>query len=300
MVMRAGTYFTCEGLGTSEWDVKNSTGQGTFTMYTGLRRSVNTYFAQLERDAGLCNTVKAAEEMGIDVPERDEVGPFTLGATYVSTLSMAAAYATPASGGTYCEPRPVNEILDANGKVLKKYPEQCTRVMSKDVAATVNDILRGVQQPGGFGYNNGTALRIDSAAKTGTTNSAQSVWYVGYTPELAAASMIAGVNKADNPASLVGVTLKGVPVSFSQAGGSSLSGPMWKDAMGVIQDYLSPERFDAPPRRQPSTASSRSGSDDRAGAPATTEQRTDQTPTGGNGNGRGNGNGGDGPGGGRD
>ena len=56
-------------------------------MYTGLRQSVNTYFAQLERDAGLCNTVKAAESMGIVVPFdpvkhiTDQVGPFTLGVT---------------------------------------------------------------------------------------------------------------------------------------------------------------------------------------------------------------------------
>ena len=32
------------------------------------RKSVNTYFAQLERDAGLCNAVQTAESMGIKVP----------------------------------------------------------------------------------------------------------------------------------------------------------------------------------------------------------------------------------------
>lgn len=292
MTMPAGSYFDCEGRGTSAWPVKNSTGSGTFNLTTGLRRSVNTYFAQLEKDAGLCNTVKTAESMGITVPERDVVGPFTLGATYVSTLDMAAAYATAASGGEYCAPRPVNEVLDSDGEVLKKYPEQCERVMSKDVAAEVNAILRGLQQPGGFGFQNGTGLNIDSAAKTGTTNSSQSVWYVGYTPELAAASMIAGVNSKDNPASLVGVTLKGVPVSFSQAGGSSLSGPMWKDAMGTIQDYLSPERFEAPPRRQPTfTPRQTNGDDDRAEAQQDTQRDTRDDPAPrNNGNGNGNGN----------
>ena len=55
--------------------------------------------------------------------------------------------------------------------------------------------------------------------------------------------------------------------------------------MGVIQDYLSPERFDAPPRPEPSVRSSRD--DDRADAPATTERRTDQAPGGGNGGGNG-------------
>src|SRR5687767_3335009 len=64
LTMPAGTYFDCEGGGTGTWRVSNSTGSGRFNMYTGLRRSVNTYFAQLERDAGLCSTVKAAEAMG--------------------------------------------------------------------------------------------------------------------------------------------------------------------------------------------------------------------------------------------
>ncbi|WP_067853807.1 MULTISPECIES: transglycosylase domain-containing protein [Aeromicrobium] len=297
MTMPAGTYFDCQGRGVGAWPLKNSTGQGTFNMYTGLRRSVNTYFSQLERDAGLCNTVKAARDMGIKVPERDVVGPFTLGSTYVSTLEMAAAYATAASGGTYCTPRPVDEILSANGEVLKKYPDSCKRVMSREVAAQVNDILRGVQQPGGFGFQNGTALNIDSAAKTGTTNSAQSVWYVGYTPTLSAAAMISGVNSADNPASLVGVTLNGVPVNFSQAGGSSLSGPMWKDAMGVIQTYLPARTFDAPPQRQPAAAppAAATGGTQRGG-----DQPRDAQPRGGNRGGgdqaRGGGNGGDRPG----
>ena len=246
-----GTYFDCEGGGTSVWPVSNSTGTGTFNMYTGTRRSVNTYFAQLERDTGLCNVVQMAESMGIKVPRTQQVPSFTLGVVNVSPLDMAAAYATAASGGEYCTPKPVNAIVDTNGKTIKKYSPDCTKIMSKDDAAQLNDILRGVQQPGGFGYANGTALNIPSAAKTGTTSDNQSVWYVGYTPELVTASMIAGAKSNGNPRSLVGATLHGRPVSFHSAGGSSLAGPMWKIAMGAIQDYLTPTNFDRPPKGQP-------------------------------------------------
>jgi membrane peptidoglycan carboxypeptidase len=218
---------------------------------------VNTYFAQLERDAGLCNTVKAAEAMGITVPfdpqtgVTDQVGPFTLGVTSVSPLEMAAAYATAASGGMYCEPQPVDAIVDMEGKVLKEYTKECRRAMTQDDAAQINDILTGLQKPGGFGYSNGTGLNIPSAAKTGTTQNNKAVWYMGYTPELVAASMIAGANPQGIPISLAGSTLRGVPVSFSQVGGSSLAGPMWKKAMGKIQAYLSPEPFEPPPQGQP-------------------------------------------------
>ena len=257
LTMPAGTYFDCEGGGTGTWRVSNSTGAGRRNMYTGLRQSVNTYFAQLERDAGLCNTVRAAEAMGIEVPfdpetgVTDQVGPFTLGVTDVSPLSMAAAYATPAAGGMYCEPQPVDAIEDMEGKVIKEYTKECKRAMSQDNAAQINDILVGLQRPGGFGFSNGTGLNIPSAAKTGTTQDNKAVWYMGYTPELVAASMIAGANAKGVPTSLAGTTLRGVPISLSQVGGSSLAGPMWKKAMGTIQNYLSPEPFDPPPRSQP-------------------------------------------------
>ncbi len=253
MRIPTGTYFDCDGNGTGQWEVKNSTGAGGFNMVTGLRRSVNTYFAQLERDAGLCETVKMAKKMGIPTaePDVDKGSPgsyipsFTLGPIDVSPLDMAAAYATPAAGGMYCEPAPVAEILDRSGKTIKKYKPECKRAMSKKTAATVNAILVGLQQPGGFGHSNGTGLSIPSAAKTGTTNDSKAVWYVGYTPEIAAASMIAGINKKGQPAGLVGTTLRGTPVSFAQAGGSSLAGPQWKAAMGEIEKSLTPAKFDS-------------------------------------------------------
>jgi membrane peptidoglycan carboxypeptidase len=251
MTVPAGTYFACNGGGTSPWPVKNSTSSGNKNMYTGTRESVNTYFAQLEKKAGLCNTVRAAEAMGIKVPDRDQVGPFTLGVTSVSPLDMAAAYAVPASGGMYCKPRPIASIVDANGKSVMTYRPSCERVMTKEDAAQINDILRGVQEPGGFGFSNGTGLSVPSAAKTGTTQDNKAVWYAGYTPDVATAAMIAGVKKTGAPKSLVGVTVNGSFISFQAVGGSSLAGPMWAKAMQAIDNFLPGTNFDPPPKRQP-------------------------------------------------
>jgi membrane peptidoglycan carboxypeptidase len=246
------TFRTCGGgVVVDPWPVTNSTDSGEMNMYSGLRKSVNTYFAQLERDTGLCNVVEAAQSMGIVVPDRDQVGPFTLGVTDVSALTMAAAYAVPASGGIYCKPLPVDRILDMEGQVIKTYTKQCRRALMPKVAAQINDILRGLQQPGGFGHANGTELSIPSAAKTGTTNSNRAVWYVGYTPTLVAASMIAGADDQGRPQSLAGATLHGAPISFAQVGGSSLAGPMWKKAMGVISAQLPPIDFAPPPENDP-------------------------------------------------
>ena len=247
-----GTFTACNGGRVVDaWDVSNSTTSGKMNLYKGLRQSVNTYFAQLERDTGLCETVQMAQGMGIHVPDQDQVGPFTLGVTSVSPLTMAAAYAVPASGGLYCKPQPVDRILDMNGKVVKEYTPECERVIDTGVAAQINDILIGLQQPGGFGHSNGTQLGIPSAAKTGTTQDNKAVWYMGYTPKLVAASMIAGAGEDGRPRSLVGTTLRGAPMSFSQVGGSSLAGPMWKKAMGLIEGLLEPAAFETPPQRAP-------------------------------------------------
>lgn len=299
LTLPAGTFFDCEGGGTDTWPITNSTGSGTFNMYTGTRRSVNTYFAQLERDTGLCNVVKEAESMGIKVPFdpanniTQQVPSFTLGVVSVSPLDMAAAYATPASGGMYCKPMPIASILDSDGKTLKKYEPDCKRVMTKDEAAQINDILRGVQEPGGFGYSNGTALNIPSAAKTGTTNDNQSVWYIGYTPELAAAAMIAGANDTGIPTSLNGTEINNRIVSFELAGGSTLAGPMWKAAMGEIQQYLSPVNFAPPPATQPIAQRTTTPKKPAPKKPAPEKPAPEKPGTGGNdtggGGGRGNG-----------
>jgi membrane peptidoglycan carboxypeptidase len=283
MTVPAGSYFACNGGGTAAWPVKNSTSSGTMNMYTGTRLSVNTYFAQLEKKAGLCNVVRAAESMGIKVPDRDQVGPFTLGVTSVSPLDMAAAYAVPASGGLYCRPRPIDSIIDSNGKTVMKYRPRCERVMTKDQAAQINDILRGVQEPGGFGYSNGTALSVPSAAKTGTTQDNKAVWYAGYTPDLATAAMIAGVKKSGAPKSLAGVTIRGSLISFASVGGSSLAGPMWAKAMHALDQFLPGTPFDPPPKRQPA-------------APKKAEKKKPADTGGDTGGGRGRGGGGGGPG----
>jgi membrane peptidoglycan carboxypeptidase len=263
LTIPGSTFKTCSGGNVvDDWEVENSTTSGKMDMYSGLRLSVNTYYAQLERDTGLCETVQMAQAMGIVVPDRDQVGPFTLGVTDVNPLTMAAAYAVPASGGIYCAPQPVDRILDMKGQIIKAYTKDCKRVLDEGVAAQINDILKGLQQPGGFGHSNGTALDIPSAAKTGTTNSNKAVWYVGYTPKLVAASMIAGADKQGRPQSLAGISLGGQPISFAQVGGSSLAGPMWKAAMGPIQSLLEPVDFGPPPEPQPEGSDADEDGDD--------------------------------------
>ncbi len=241
----------CDGYPRSSeiWDPQNSTGAGTFNLYTGTQQSVNTFYAQLEMRTGLCEPYQLAKDMGIELndPGRERVPSFTLGVADTNPLAMAGAYATFAARGLHCDNRPVTEILDSSGKVLKDYPKECKQVLPNDVADAVNDILRGVQEEGGFGNIAGLALGQPSAAKTGTINENMAVWFVGYTPNLATASMIAGANSQGHWLTLNGQTVGGSYIS--EAFGSTNAGPMWGDAMHVIEQWLADKDFTAPDPR---------------------------------------------------
>ncbi|MFT4262187.1 MAG: transglycosylase domain-containing protein [Nocardioides sp.] len=247
-------YANCKGAPayTGEWPVKNSTttSAGPYTLYTGTRLSVNTFYAQLLQVTGVCDPFNLAKSMGLylTAPKVERLPSFTLGVVDVSPLEMAGAYATFAARGLYCDARPVTEIDDSAGNVIKTYDSSCKQVLSEEVADGVNEVLRGLQEPGGFGYDlGGTGLTtadgtaIPSAGKTGTTTSGKAVWYMGYTPQIATAAMIAGANQQGSPISLGSQTIHGS--SGFDVSGSQLAGPMWADAMHPIQGSLTVEDF---------------------------------------------------------
>jgi membrane peptidoglycan carboxypeptidase len=157
---------------------------------------------------------------------------------------MAGAYATFAARGQYCEPRPVTQILGPDGKVVVDYAPRCSQVLPTAVADAVNDVLRGVQEPGGFGYNNGLALNQQSAGKTGTINDNKAVWFIGYTPNMAAAAMIAGANSLGHPITLNGQYVGGTYIA--RAFGSTQAGPIWGQAMHAIESLLPDATFSRP------------------------------------------------------
>ncbi|HWU33232.1 MAG TPA: penicillin-binding transpeptidase domain-containing protein, partial [Marmoricola sp.] len=228
---------TCGGAypNTTDWNVSNSTTDGQMTMYTGMQQSVNTYFAQLERQTGICQPYKLAKSMGIDFgTSNPQVPSFTLGVASANPLELAEAYATMPARGKYCAPRPVAEILNSKGGVFKTYPTQCRQVVPQSVADRVNDILSGVMSPSGFGAN--LLLNRQAAAKTGTSESNQAVWFNGYTPTVSTSAVVAGLNSAGQPTSLNPIPLNGI--YYGTAHGSTVAGPMWAKAMRAIENGL--------------------------------------------------------------
>lgn len=260
MTVNQADYQNCPGAPQwgGPWTVHNETGVGRFNMYTGMQKSINTYFIQLERLTGLCKPYSLAQKMGVHLTDpngnpqtrngAERTPSFTLGIASVSPLEMAEAYGTVAARGMHCAAMPVSVIDDANGTPLKTYSPKCDRVMPAWTADAVSDILRGVQQPGGFGYDLGhteltkNGVTIPSAAKTGTTNQDAAVWFDGYTPQIATIAMIAGANSVGHPASLDNQYVGG-HFTATNASGSGFAGPMWADAMHAIENTLSPINF---------------------------------------------------------
>jgi membrane peptidoglycan carboxypeptidase len=239
----------CDGRlrSTEIWRPQNSTGSGTFNVITGTRQSVNTFYAQLELRTGLCEPFRLAKRMGIELddPDRHQVPAFTLGVVETNPLSMAEAFATFAARGVHCTSTPLTELRDA-GSVVQTYSSRCERVLRKQVADAVNEVLRGVQEPGGFGHSAGIALNQPSAGKTGTIDQNMAVWFIGYTPDLAAASMIAGADRNGHWVTLNGQVVGGELIT--EAFGSTEAGPMWGDAMKVVEKWLPDRDFVNPPR----------------------------------------------------
>ena len=256
LTLDQSSFAPCPGDGkfNGPWPVRNSTTSGMKDAYTGTRESVNTFYAQLTQITGFCAPYKMAQKMGVqlDAPfgrdketgaacksaqtgctNGERVPSFALGVTSVSPLEMAEAYATFGARGKHCDSVPVNEILDANDKVIKTYKPTCKQVMAQGTADAVNDILRGLIE-GGFASNQ--ALSVPAAGKTGTINSNMAVWFMGYTPKLATAAMVAGANYDGTWKTLNGQYVGGSYIG--EASGSAVAAPMWGDAMKVIDKYL--------------------------------------------------------------
>ena len=264
----SGTRFdTCDGTSViGDWTVSNSTGvNGNMNMIKAAEYSVNNYFVQLELDAGMCNVVKMADRLGVTsntqgapITSYDDKPSFTLGTAEVNPLSMAGAYATFAAGGIHCTPVIVDRITTADGKNLTPPDANCRRVISADVANSVNELLSHVIADG-TGNPAQTADQRPQAGKTGTIDSNAAVWFNGYTPNAEAVSMISEDTtrepfRSDRPASYRSTGLKGYPVPstgvvLSGSGGGDAGHDLWRPTMDHYLKSLPVQDFDPPPAK---------------------------------------------------
>jgi penicillin-binding protein 1A len=206
-VFKTGSAVSLPRPGGRKWEVTNSEGSshGEITLRTATEKSVNTAYARVVQrlgrgdvDLGARRVVEVAERLGVRGRDGADIrtGPATtLGAQEVDPVQMAAAYATLATGGIYAEPYLVSSVKDARGRTILSNEPAPRRLVSRPVATVATDLLRGV-------VARGTGRRADigrpQAGKTGTSSNYHDAWYVGYTPDFAAAVWV-GVPRGQVP-----------------------------------------------------------------------------------------------------
>ncbi|WP_432558756.1 transglycosylase domain-containing protein [Granulicoccus sp. GXG6511] len=249
---------TCQGRQVQRsWKVSNSTGvHGQMDMSRAMSMSVNTYFAQLIRDVGGCETTKMAQKTGVklgskgDIVEQFNDKPaFILGAAEIAPLSLTEAYATFAARGVHCEPIILKRIIDKDGNEIKVPDANCRQVMEPSVADGMNRLLSNVMSgtgrpatiPGGY----------PQAGKTGTTDGNQAVWFAGYTPEVAGVAMIA-IDKTNpfwenrNRPTLKGLRLPSSRYYMSGSGGGDAGQDIYRPSMAAALRGKPKTKFTAP------------------------------------------------------
>lgn len=159
---------------------------GARSIASAFAVSSNTAFTRLILSIGVDKVKDMAQRLGITSNIQDVAG-ITLGIDSVTPLEMADAYATIANGGTHYDPECIISITDRSGNVVfdNAHPEG-ERVISEEIAYATTQVMEGVITEG-----TGTAARLATAqpvaGKTGTTETVQDSWFVGFTPYISVA-----------------------------------------------------------------------------------------------------------------
>lgn len=189
----------------------------TLDMREALRISSNRAAVALGNRVGAGQVVEMAKDLGITTPVKPYPSTF-LGAADVVPLEMVATYSAFAAGGMAVKPRLVRRVEDAHGRVLWESRAERRYAFAPGVAFIVTSLMRDVVDRGtGSGVRSaGLPYAVPAAGKTGTTNEAADVWFVGFTPDL-----VAGVWLGfDRPRAIL-----------SSASGGGLAAPVWGRVM---------------------------------------------------------------------
>ena len=225
---------------------------GNITVRRALESSQNIPFVEMMEKIGPKESIKYLEKMGITtLTEKDENLALALGGLDkgISPLQMAGAYATIANDGEYIEPTFYTRAETADHKVTFKAKQQKRRVISKDSAYVIKELLTAPVKGA-----HGTAAycsiaNMDVAAKTGTTDENYDRWLCGFTPYYTAVNWY-GYDKNE---------------TINYNGKKNPAGIMWANVMARIHSNLKGAKFEKPAGVTKVTVCSETGRKARTG-----------------------------------
>jgi len=238
---------TPEGL----WKPKNASEKyyGPAPLRTGIEQSRNLMTVRLAQEIGMETVAAYAERFGV----YDRMNPFlanALGSQETTLFKMVAAYAMFANGGERVEPTLVDRVQDRWGKTVYRHDtrtcEDCSvpslppgeaprissdreRVMDAITAYQLTSMMQGVVQRG---TGRGIQVGVPIAGKTGTTNDAKDVWFIGFSSTIVAGCYIG----YDQPRTL-----------GSGASGGGMCGPVFQSFMTEAVKTYGGSEFRVPP-----------------------------------------------------
>ena len=193
-----------QGPGLEVWRPENFEGKsgGPHTLRYGVEHSINQMTVRLARDVGMPLIAEYARRFGI----YDDLPPYlsmSLGSGETTLLRMTTAYSMLANGGKKIKSTLIDRIQDRWGHTVYRHDErECQncdavkwdhqdepklidkreQVLDPLTAYQITSIMEGVIQ-------RGTGVSIKAvgkhlAGKTGTTNDAKDLWFVGFSPDL--------------------------------------------------------------------------------------------------------------------
>ncbi len=229
---------------------------GNMSVLKATYLSVNTAYASMSTQLDLCGVRNTAWDMGFRPTVNNETRqPLTtatvddvyitpsmvVGTQNTSPLQLAAAYATIASNGTYCDPIAITKVTKPDGSEIKVPSANCNPdALPDNVAATMVYAMKNVLTIG-TAYGNELAGGRPAAGKTGTNQLSAQTWFTGFTPQI---STTVWVGEASGETSHLNINFQGR--YFDPLYGSSLAAPLWRDYMNMATDGMPVEDFPAP------------------------------------------------------
>ena len=233
------------------WRPQNSSNQyyGPTPLRTGIEQSRNLMTIRLAQEVGMDVVGRYAEKFGV-YEKLQPVLANALGSQETTLFKMVAAYAMFANGGERVEPTLVDRVQDRYGKTVYRHDERicddCSnlnlplgeaprvvsnreRVMNEITAYQLTSMMQGVVQRGSASRT--VNLPVPIAGKTGTTNDAKDVWFVGFSSNIVAGCFIG----YDNPRSM-----------GSGAFGGTMCGPVFNQFMTEAIKKFGGGKFNVP------------------------------------------------------
>ncbi len=233
------------------WTPKNASNKyyGPAPLRTGIEQSRNLMTIRIAQEITMRTVAGYAERFGV----YDRMNPFlanALGAQETTLFKMVAAYSMFANGGERVEPTLVDRVQDRFGNTIYRHDQRicadCSaaslpqgqgvsidsnreRVMNAITAYQLTSMMEGVVQRG---TARGINLPVPVAGKTGTTNDAKDVWFIGYTSNIAAGCYIG----YDQPRTLA-----------DNASGGGYCGPVFQQFMQTAIKKYGGTEFRVPP-----------------------------------------------------